>query len=264
MSLIVGKGLEESFMEDAKELARILRRLLRLKNGPVAVRLIKNHEETPVLPKKPAQPYPSFCLAVMEAFKGRCCYLTRTDILCRMGLVTLGLSKDSSRAVKGGQGGPGGVFASEEAFRNYHSKKICLPPNQIRGVVLTPLERTVVGFDVVLFRINPEQAMWLLNAHQYRTGERIDLSIGTGFQGVCGDVIAYPYLQQKVNLTVNGVGDRLSVSAGKNELFMGIPGSQVEMVASNLLEMYKKPAFQALLSPKGPVKTLPTRTTSRP
>lgn len=250
-------------MEDVKALARTVRRLLRLKNGPVAVRLVKTEEDLPVQPKKPPQPYAGFCLAVLDAFKGKSLYLTRTDVLCRMGLVTFGLIKDSLKPPKKKDGIHGRVFGSEEAFRNYQSKKIALPPAQFKGVALCPLEKSVMGADVILFRVSPQQAMWLLNAYQYRTGERSDVSIGSGFQGVCGDVIAYPYLHQKVNLTVNGVGDRLATPVGKNELFMGIPGDQMEKIASNLLDMYNNPAFQALHSPKGASRPPSLRTTPR-
>jgi uncharacterized protein (DUF169 family) len=238
-------------MEDFQELSRTFRRILQLKNGPIAVRIVKTDEEIPVLFKKPAEPIQSFCYGVMEAFKGKSFFLGRSDVQCTMGLTTLGFKKETLKSGKHKQGVHMGVFGNEEASQNYYSKRICLPAGQIRGLALSPLEKAVMGADIVLFRVNPEQAMWLLTANQYLSGERNVFSIGTGFQGVCGDVIAYPYLYNKVNMTVNGVGDRISSSSARNELFIGVPSSAVKEIARNLAEIYQKPVFKTFHSPKG-------------
>ena len=237
-------------MENVQELARTYRRILQLKTGPVAIRIIKVQEEIPILLKKPETPIPSFCFGVMEAFKGKSIFLGRGDVQCSMGLTALGFKKESSKLGKHKQGVHLGVFGNEEASRNYFSKGICLPAGQTKGLAMSPLEKAVMGVDIVLFKVNSEQAMWLFMANQYLSGERNDFCVGTGFQGVCGDVIVYPYQQKKVNMTVNGVGDRISAAMGKNELFVGIPAFLVKEIASNLTEICQKPIFKALHSPK--------------
>ncbi|MBI5602260.1 MAG: DUF169 domain-containing protein [Deltaproteobacteria bacterium] len=251
-------------MENVQELDRAFRRILQLKSSPVAVRIIKNHEEMPVLFKRPEKPLSSFCFAVMESFKGKGFFLTRADVQCTMGLTTLGLRKEGSKLGKNKQGVQIGVFGNEQAAQNYFSKGICLPAGQTQGVAMSPLEKAVMGVDVVLFKVNSEQAMWLLTATQYLTGGRNDLSVGTGFQGVCGDAIAYPLMNKKVNLTVNGVGDRIAATMGKNELFMGIPAQLISKIAANLLEICHKPIFKAHHSPRGFQKALSSRNGPRP
>jgi uncharacterized protein (DUF169 family) len=242
-------------MENVQDLAQTYRRILQLKSGPVAIRVIKNQEEMPVLFKRPETPLPSFCHGVMEGFKGKGMFLSRGDVLCSMGLTALGFCKENFKLGKKKQPVQIGAFANEEAARNYFSKGICLPAGQTKGVVISPLEKAVMGFDVVLFKVHPEQAMWLLTATQYLSGGRNDLSVGTGFQGVCGDVIAYPYINKKVNMTVNGVGDRMSAVRGKHELFFGVPASLVKKIAFNLSEICKKSVFKDLHSPRGLQKT---------
>jgi uncharacterized protein (DUF169 family) len=221
----------------------------------VAVRIVKSHEEIPVLLKKPESPIPSFCYGIMEAFKGKSIFLGRSDVQCPMGLTALGFRKDSSKSGKHKQGVQIGVFGNEAASQNYFSKGISLPAGQTRGVAMSPLEKAIMGVDVLLFKVNSEQAMWLFTANQYLTGERNDFCIGTGFQGVCGDVIVYPLLHNKVNMTVNGVGDRISAAMGKNELFIGIPAPLIKEIASNLTEICQKPIFKGIHSPKGLQKT---------
>lgn len=246
-------------MENMQEFAQTFRRILQLKTSPVAVRILKNHEEIPVLFKRPEAPLPSFCFAVMESFKGKGFFITRSDVLCTMGLTALGLKKEGSKLGRHKQGVQIGVFGNEEAAQNYFSKGVCLPAGQTKGVAMSPLEKAVMGVDVVLFKVNSEQAMWLLTATQYLTGERNDFCVGTGFQGVCGDVIVYPLISKKVNMTVNGVGDRIAVTMGKHELFLGIPGPLIKKIADNLTEIYKKPIFKNRCYPRGFQKATSSR-----
>ncbi len=250
-------------MDNVQELARTFRRILQLKSSPVAVRIIKNQEEMPVLFKKPEVPLPSFCFAVMEAFKGKGIYISRGDVQCPMGLTALGFRKGSAPG-RHKHGVHIGVFGNEEAAQNHFSKGLSLPAGQTKGVALSPLEKAVMGVDVALFKVNSEQAMWLLTANQYLTGGKTDLSVGTGFQGVCGDVIVYPLLNKKLNMTVNGVGDRLSVPMGKNELFLGIPSPLIKKIADNLTAIYSKPIFKDHYSPRGFQKATSSRNAHRP
>lgn len=238
-------------MEDVLELARTYRRILQLKSNPIAIRIIKNHEETPVQFKKPESPLPSFCYGIMEAFKGKGFFLRRGDVRCALGLTALGFKKAERKSGKQKQPFQIGAPGNGEADKNPFSKGICLPAGQTKGVAMSPLEKAVMGVDVVIFKVNAEQALWLLTAAQYQTGASHNLCVGTGFQGVCGDVIVYPLINEKVNLTVNGVEDRISATMRKNELFAGIPAGLVKKIADTLTEISHKPHFRTYHSPKG-------------
>lgn len=246
------------------ELARTYRRILQLKHSPVAIRIITVRDEIPVLYKKPEKPLPSFCFGVTEAFKGKSFFLNSGDIQCPMGLAALGFKKNGLKKGKRKFPFQAGVFGNEEAAQNSFSIGIHLPAGQTKGVALSPLEKAVMGIDIVLFKVNCEQAKWLLTATHYQTGERSALSVGSGFHGVCEDVVAYPLVYNKVNMTVNGVGDRISSSTGKNGLLIGIPASEVPKIASNLTEIYHKPIFKSRHSPKGFSKTTSLRNGPRP
>jgi uncharacterized protein (DUF169 family) len=214
--------------------------------------------------KKPDSPLPGICFAVMEAFRGRSLLLGKGDITCPMGLTTLGLKGESGKLVRR-QTVQAGIFGTEEAARKYFAQGSYIPSGKNRAIALSPLEKAVLGVDVCLFKVNSEQAKWLLMANQYGDGFRHNLTVGSGYQGVCGDAIAYPYLNRKINLTLNGVGDRLSSPPGKNEMFMGIPGMLLEEIACNLRVMYQKPIFRnnqpsrKLLRPTHPTATAPRK-----
>jgi uncharacterized protein (DUF169 family) len=251
-------------MENMQELARLYRRLLQLKSNPVAVKLFKDQEEVPVEIPKPETVLPSFCHGIMAAFKGKSYLLRRGDVRCDLGLSALGFKKESQKAGKQKPSLQNVGFGNEAAAQRALSKNICLPAGQTKAIALGPLEKSVMGVDVVLFKLNSEQAFWLLTANQYQTGERTDLSIGTGYQGVCGDIIVYPLLTRKVNLTVNGIGDRLSSSTAKNELFAGIPASLVKPIADNLTAISQKPNFKHLHTLKGFKRPASLRNGPRP
>jgi uncharacterized protein (DUF169 family) len=252
-------------MEDVQELARTYRRILQLKSIPIAIRVIKNQDETPVQFKKPETPLPSFCFGIMEAFKGKGFFLKRGDVRCALGLTALGFNKEGSKSRKQKRPSQLGGSENDETARNSISNGISLPPGQTKGVAMSPLEKAVMGVDVVLFKVNSEQALWLLTAAQYnKNGASHDLHVGTGFQGVCGDVIVYPLIHEKVNLTVNGVGDRVSPSMGKNELFAGIPAGLIKKIADNLIELFHKPNFKVHHSPKGFLRAASSRNGLRP
>jgi uncharacterized protein (DUF169 family) len=251
-------------MDNVQELSRIYRRILQLKSNPVAIRIIKDQEELPVQLKKPEAILPSFCHAIMEAFKGKSLLLRRGDVRCDVGLTALGLKKEGSKLGKQKPPFKNVGFGNEEASRNSFSKGISLPAGQTKAIAMSPLEKAVLGVDVVIFKVNSEQAFWLLTATQYQTGYRTHLSVGTGYQGVCGDIIVYPLLHKKVNLTVNGIGDRLASPSGKNELFAGIPASLVRPIADNLAEISLKPHFRFYHSPKGFLRAASLRTSLRP
>ena len=236
-------------MRDGLELAKIFRRTLGIKSGPVAVSIIENLDQTPVIYKKPEKPLPGICFAVMEAFRGRSLLIGKGDITCPMGLTTLGLKGESGKLSRR-QTVQAGIFGTEEAAQKYFAQGSYIPAGKNRAIAFSPLEKAVLVVDVCLFKVNSEQAKWLLMASQYLTGYRHSLTVGTGYQGVCGDAIVYPYLHQKINLTLNGVGDRISQSLGKNELFVGIPGALLEGVAQNLKEIYQKPIFKQFQSSK--------------
>jgi uncharacterized protein (DUF169 family) len=244
-------------MRDLTELTKIFRHTLGIKSGPVAIRIITNLEETPVVFRKPEKTLPSICFAVMEAFKGKGLWVGKGDIGCTMGLTALGFKKESEK-VSRKQTVQMGVFGNQEAAQKYFSEGYQVPPGRTQALVLSPLEKAVLGVDVCLFRITSDQAKWLLMANQYLTGERHNLKVGSGYQGVCGDVIAYPYLKKKINLTLNGVGDRIPQALVRNEIFVGVPGELLEAIAVNLTEIYKKPIFKQRSS-----KILPKNVSSR-
>lgn len=237
-------------MDDVQALSQTFRRLLQLKTSPIAIRIVKNQEEIPVLFKKPESAIPSFCYAAMAGFKGKTFYLERSDVQCATGLLALGFKREGRAGGNKKQPVPIGIFGNEEAARNYCSKGSTLRGGQTKGVLISPLEKAVTGVDVALFKVSSEQTMWLLAATQYLSGGRNDLCLGTGYQGVCGDVIAYPMVTQKVNITVNGISDPVANGKSKNEIFVGVPGSLLSKIASNLTELFNRPMLKAFHSPR--------------
>ena len=178
---------------------------------------------------------------MQAVFKGKAFLLKEEDITCPIARATLGFVKFSEKVlVHWTQRFPslkGSMIFALEHFRN----AVKIKAGETYALALSPLHKAILGYDVVLFAINAEQAMWLLLAERYKQGGPSSLNLNAGFQGLCGDVTAYPHLSQKINLSVGGYPDRQKNKIGKNDLFIGIPGPRLEEITENLELLHRRP-----------------------
>jgi uncharacterized protein (DUF169 family) len=82
--------------------------------------------------------------------------------------------------------------------------------------------------------------MFLILADKYDTGGRTEISMATGFQGVCGDATAYSIQTGKVNFSVTGFGDRLRCGLDPELMVVSIPAGRAAIIAKNLETMSSK------------------------
>ncbi len=241
-------------IQEIEELSRALKGILKLKYPPVAVKFLgrKDDHTIPVRFKKPLQPFGSYCLALQSAFKGKSHILTQEDMKCPVGLSTLGFKGLSPKALERWRQGNHYLRESQDFSKKGMSGTVKLHAGQTHALALSPLDKAILGYDVVLFAVNAEQAIGLVLAERYRQKGRVSFSMNPGFQGICGDVTAFPYLQQDLNLTLGGIQDRQNLKSAPNEIFLGIPAKSLEKMAENLELLYKTPKARA--SRKGPRK----------
>jgi uncharacterized protein (DUF169 family) len=102
-----------------------------------------------------------------------------------------------------------GVFGTIQAAKNAVAGAYKLEDGSTRAIFLRPLSQADNNYQVILIPANAEQIMFILVADKYDTGGRTEISMATGFQGICGDVTAYSIQTGKVNFSVTGFGDRL-------------------------------------------------------
>jgi uncharacterized protein (DUF169 family) len=233
-------------MMNTAQLSEILTTHLELSISPVAVSLHPNHNSE--LEKyRPDKPLRSYCHGIMTAAQGQTLYLLAKDIICKSGAATLGFSNYSEEMLSGSKHYTAGVFGSIQAAKNAVAGAYKLEDGSTRAIFLRPLSQTDNNYQVVLIPANAEQIMFILVADKYDTGGRTEISMATGFQGVCGDVTAYSIQTGKVNFSVTGFGDRLRCGLDPESMVVSIPvgrasiiGKNLEAMSSKIMAKYKK------------------------
>jgi uncharacterized protein (DUF169 family) len=220
-------------------LSEILATHLELSIFPVAVLLYPNHN--PELDKyRPNKPIRSYCHGIMMAAQGQTHYLLEKDIICKSGAATLGFSNYSDEMLSGHKHYDAGVFGSVQAAKKAVTGAYKLEDGSTEGIFLRPLSQADNNYQVILIPANAEQVMFLILADKYDTGGRTEISMATGFQGVCGDATAYSIQTGKVNFSVTGFGDRLRCGLDPELMVVSIPAGRASIIGENLEAMSSK------------------------
>lgn len=78
--------------------------------------------------------------------------------------------------------------------------------------------------DVVIIAVNPKQALLAIQGSNFLTGSRFEMNT-IGIRGVCADLTAYPFIEQKLNGSFFCLGARAVGGWGGNLLGLGMPFS---------------------------------------
>jgi uncharacterized protein (DUF169 family) len=226
-------------MMNNAQISEILTTHLELSIFPVAVSLFPKHNSE--LEKyRPDKPLRSYCYGIMTAAQGQTLYLLKKDIICKSGAATLGFSNYSDEMLSGRKHYDAGVFGTVEAAKNAVTGAYKLENGSTKGIFLRPLSHADNNYQVILIPANAEQVMFIILADKYDTGGRTEISMATGFQGVCGDATAYSIQTGKVNFSVTGFGDRLRCGLDPELMVISIPAGRASIIAKNLEAMSSK------------------------
>jgi uncharacterized protein (DUF169 family) len=216
------------------QLSEIITSKLELSHFPVSVSFFAGNDNPRLEKLRPTKPLPSYCHAVMSAARGESFYLLKKDILCRSGAATLGFSGYSEDMLLGRKHYKTGVFGCLEAAQKAVAGAYKLQDGKTKAVLIRPLPEADNDYQVILIPANPEQIMILMVADKYETGGRTEISMATGFQGVCGDATVYVLQTGRTNFSVTGFGDRLRSGLEPELSMVGIPKERVTIIARNL------------------------------
>lgn len=220
-------------MPSKAEMSQKFSQILGLKWKPVAVKLIKNDEP---LPKNipPLNRRLRHCQSVMIARKGKTLLMTPDKHACPDGSALLGMTKMPEKLANGKLYMGFGKFKSiTQAKRMLDERPSLEAKGGIKATLVAPLDEATFTPDVVIFTINPEQAMWFVCAISYSTGERSFFNT-SGFNAMCIDATLTPYLTGKPNFSFGCHGARGSTDLGENEMLVGIPWKMVPSILESL------------------------------
>lgn len=97
-----------------------------------------------------------------------------------------------------------------------------IQPATMKAAIAYPAGKLSATPDVVITAVNPKQALLVIQGHNFRTGNRFEMST-IGIRGVCADLTAFPFLQQKLNGSFFCLGARALGGLGGNLMGLGMP-----------------------------------------
>lgn len=212
---------------------------LNLRWSPVAVKLFRAGEELPVGVKEPSVPL-RHCQSIVTARKGKTFLMPVKKHACPDGGSVLGLM-DLPPKLKDGR-----MYLTFQKVNNAATaeKMVAARPHlEAQSSLATMVGPLADDFpavaDVVAVSVNPEQAMWILCAASFFSGERHNLNL-SGFNAICVDVTLLPYQTGKLNLSFACYGCRAVSDFADDELMVGIPIKLLPEIVQGIEALSKK------------------------
>ncbi len=104
------------------------------------------------------------------------------------------------------------------------SRMTAIQPAIMGAVVAYPADMLAISPDVVILAVTPKQALLAIQGYNFRAGNRFEMST-IGIRGVCADLTALPFLEQKLNGSFFCLGARALAGWGGDLLGLGMPFS---------------------------------------
>jgi uncharacterized protein (DUF169 family) len=210
-----------------KEENASLMNLLNLENAPIAISLGRAPPSN--LPQLEGKM--EFCRMWTKAQRGKAFFVTAENHDCFPGMYHLGLRGESDKEAVCHFWAEQVYAFSHKAVEKYVATLPHLKRELVSLICISPLEKVSFEPDLVLVRCSPEQAMLLLWAHSYNTGEVVQGETGTA---MCSSLIIKPYLNRKPSFTIGDPGGRYIVGLTKEEVMVSIPYYLYDIVVKTL------------------------------
>ncbi|KAF5438111.1 hypothetical protein C5S35_00650 [Candidatus Methanophagaceae archaeon] len=99
-----------------------------------------------------------------------------------------------------------------------------IQPANMDAAVAYPADKLAITPDVVILAVTPKQALLAIQGYNFRAGNRFEMST-IGIRGVCADLTALPFLEQKLSGSFFCLGARAVGGWDGNLLGLGMPFS---------------------------------------
>lgn len=204
----------------------LLKGLLRLRYPPIGIAFGKTAPQS--LPKLDEKM--EFCRMWKNAFGGRAFFATAENHNCVTGQYYFGFKRWKGKVCR---------FLVDEvqAYCNYdivdkHLRDIPKISKAKTGIIcVAPLEKANFFPDLILIRGSSEEAMLLLWAYSYATGETVKGETGTA---MCVSLGIKPYLEGKPAFSLGDPGGRYIIGLDENELVCSIPTQFFNIITETL------------------------------
>ena len=211
--------------------AATLEEILKLRNKPVAITLIRKGEPLPHLPVPRVKL--RYCQALIMARRGISTLMPASSHACPDGASILGLGKVPRKLATGEIYVQLGKLATREAAEMMVRERPALPEGSIGATLLTPLDQAVMTPDVIAVIAPPETMMWLCMASTYYSGKRSSFQMSS-YNAQCVETTLYPYTTGEMNTSLGCYGCRAISDLGEEMMFIGIPLAKMPALLEGL------------------------------
>jgi len=126
-----------------------------------------------------------------------------------------------------------GYYETDEITRKVIAGMPNLKHGKYMGVVVSPLAWTKVKPDLTLIYCNSAQAMRLIQATVFKTGERVASAL-SGLGASCMEGALKTFLTKKPGLVIPGGGDRIFAVTQDDEVIFTLPSEMLEDTIGSL------------------------------
>lgn len=209
---------------------------LGLERVPVGVKLVFSEEEYKSFDVEEIRGKMSYCCMVERATRG---YGNKSLLVhhnCDGGTTALALEESTEHIESGQEYFSYNLYATPAAARRTREGVPGLYRLGVKtyGVIVQPLVDFTVMPDVIIFIVNPYQAMRLQQGYIYHKGGRLTIT-GASMQAICAEVTVEPYLSGRLNLSPLCPSTRLLARWKDEEMAVGIPAENFVSLAEGVI-----------------------------
>lgn len=211
-------------LESNADYAEKMKRIMRLRYEPVAVKLVREGESFPPGLSRPEKQM-SHCQAVFAAKNGSCLEMRAEDEQCHVGASCLGMMPAPGKVVSGEFHASIGMHDSPAAAAAMIAARRTVP-GRVVGEAVCPLAKADFVPDVVDFVDIPERIYWFVPLSTAAAGGRASFSTAP-FQCACEDTVALPIITGEVNVSLGCFGCRRKTDMKADEMAAGVPYAKI-------------------------------------
>jgi uncharacterized protein (DUF169 family) len=207
-----------------------MKRILRLRHEPVAVKLIREGEDYPGSCEVP-EGQMSHCQAIFRAKDGECLCMPVDRHSCHVGSSALNMKETPEKVASGDYHLALGIHATAESAARMISDR--LVPEPCVGEVVCPLAKADFEPDAVVLIDIAERIYWLSALETSESGGRVTYSTSP-FQCTCEDLVSIPVVTGRPNISLGCYGCRRRTDMRADELGCGIPYAEIPAYVERL------------------------------
>ena len=209
-----------------------LKKSLRLERRIVGVHFLAYRQEYDASSHAPIKGKRSFCSMVHLASSGQKIKSNGENFSCQGGAQSLGVFDEPEVTTSGRLYYECGLYSSKALAHQVH-KGMQHIGHKVYGLEIAPLEEMEKA-DIVVILGNARQMMRIMQGYSNKFGVARHLST-VGNQAMCSDLVAKPFSNNDINLSLMCAGARRNTQCSEGEMGTGFPIQYMRPITEGVL-----------------------------